>query len=105
MTRFPLLATLLLAACAAQPDAIAPVALGDAYGGVSCTNARALMAQKQAELATLSAAQRDAAAGDAVGVFLLGVPVSSLSGGDKAGQIATVKGQILALETRLVGCA
>lgn len=104
MTRFPLIAALLLSACAAQPDAIAPVALGDAYAGVSCTAARAQLTQSRAELAALSDAQRQAATGDALGVFLLGVPVSSLSGGDKAGQIATVKGQILALETRLMGC-
>jgi hypothetical protein len=39
-----------------------------------------------------------------LGVFLIGVPVSSLSGGDRAGQIATLKGQVLALETRLAGC-
>jgi hypothetical protein len=33
-----------------------------------------------------------------------GVPVSSLTGGDRAGQIATVKGQVLALEARVAGC-
>jgi len=42
--------------------------------------------------------------GDAVGVFLIGVPVSSLSGSDKEGLIATSKGKVTALETRLLRC-
>jgi hypothetical protein len=101
---FATLALLGLTACAPRPDAIAPVAFGDAYAGMSCTMARSTLQQRQAELATLSAAQSDAATGDALGVFLIGVPVSSLTGGDRAGQIATVKGQVLALEERVAGC-
>ena len=42
---------------------------------------------------------------DAVGVFLIGVPVSSLTGGDVSGHIAASKGKILALEARMTGCA
>jgi hypothetical protein len=42
--------------------------------------------------------------GDAIGVFLIGVPVSSLSGGDKEGLIAAAKGKELALQNRLLGC-
>jgi hypothetical protein len=101
----PTLAMLTLAACAPRPDAIAPVALGDAYAGTTCAAARQTLTQKQAELATASTAQSNAATGDALGVLLIGVPVSSLSGGDRAGQIATLKGQVLALEARLAGCA
>jgi hypothetical protein len=43
-------------------------------------------------------------AGDAVGVLLIGVPVSSLTGGDVSGQIALEKGKIAALDARLLGC-
>lgn len=44
------------------------------------------------------------AADDALGVFLLGIPMSSLTGGDKAGDIATSKGKIAALEARAATC-
>lgn len=100
----PLAIIATLSACAQRPDAIAPANLGNAYAATSCTNARAQLAQTETELAALSAAQNAAANGDALGVFLLGVPVSSLSGSDKAGQIATAKGQVLALQARLRGC-
>jgi hypothetical protein len=62
-----------------------------------------LSAERQT-LATREAAQRSAVTGDALGVFLIGVPMSSLSGGDKAGQIGASKGKVLALEARLAGC-
>ena len=52
----------------------------------------------------LSAAQKKAVSGDAFGVFLIGVPVSSLNDKDKEGAIATSKGKILALESRLLTC-
>ncbi|MDZ7905698.1 MAG: hypothetical protein U5N55_07955 [Cypionkella sp.] len=51
---------LTLSACASLPEAIAPAALGDAYATTPCTSARNLLAQKQAELMALSAAQRRA---------------------------------------------
>jgi hypothetical protein len=58
----------------------------------------------QSRLASLESQQRSAVAGDAVGVFLIGVPVSSLTGGDKAGLIAAEKGKVLALDSRLSTC-
>lgn len=50
-------------------------------------------------LVQLSADQRQAATGDAVGVFIIGVPVSSLTGADKEGMIAQKKGEVIAIET------
>ena len=100
---FPILA-LGLAACAQSPDAIAPVSMTGAYAGVSCKNASALLVQERGSLSALSAAQKKAVTGDAVGVFLIGVPMSSLNGNDKEGAIATSKGKILALESRLLTC-
>jgi hypothetical protein len=99
-----LAATAILAACAQSPDAIAPVSMAGAYDGLSCEAARSALVAERQNLASLSAAQSSAVAGDAVGVFLIGVPVSSLSGGDKEGLIAVSKGKVLALETRLVRC-
>ncbi len=104
MKRFAFLALPLLAACAQSPSAIQPVSMAGAYTGISCTEARQMLTAEQQTLTALSAAQQGAVAGDAIGVFLVGVPMSSLTGGDKAGDIATSKGKILALEARLAGC-
>lgn len=99
-----LASVLLAAACAQSPEAIQPVSMGNAYAGLACGNARTELAAERQRLATLEAAQRSAVAGDALGVFLIGVPMSSLSGGDQAGAIAASKGKVLALEGRLVSC-
>lgn len=101
---FALIAAASVAACAQSPDAIQPVSLGNAFAGVSCAQARQMLSQERAILASLSSAQNAAVAGDAIGVLLIGVPVSSLSGGDNAGDIAASKGKVLALETRLASC-
>jgi len=101
---FALLAVATMSACAQSPDAIAPVSMAGAYDHMSCTSARSALVSERQTLASLSAAQRNAVMGDAVGVFLIGVPVSSLSGSDKEGLIATSKGKVTALETRLLRC-
>lgn len=99
-----LLAAALLAGCAASPESIQPVSMGNAYAGLSCAAASAELATERQRLNAFEAAQRSAAAGDALGVFLIGVPVSSLSGGDQAGAIAASKGKVLALEARVRAC-
>lgn len=98
------LAALSVAACAQSPSAIQPVSMGNAYAGLSCSNARAMLAAERQKLMALNEAQNGAVVGDALGVALIGVPVSSLSGGDKAGDIATSKGKVVALEARLTRC-
>lgn len=105
-TSIALIASLLaLSACAERPDAIAatPMPAG-MYSHLSCSKARAEREQVQTTLNAMTAAQDKAATGDAIGVFLLGVPWSSLSGKDKAGQIATEKGKLLAIDARLATC-
>jgi hypothetical protein len=52
-------------------------------------------------LAALSKQQNQAATGDAVGVFLIGVPASSTFGGDKEGVLAVSKGKVNAIEASL----
>lgn len=106
MTRtFLALAALpLIAACAASPDSIAPVSMGNAFAGYDCRAAAADLAAERQNLAALEDKQRGAAAGDAIGVFLIGVPVSSLTGGNKAGDIGATKGKVLALEARVAAC-
>lgn len=88
-----------LAGCARNPDAIAPVSMPvNAYSGLSCEELAAEHQRSTAALDAVSQQQKQAAAGDAVGVFLIGVPVSSLSGGDKEGLVAQHKGEIVAIE-------
>ncbi|WP_342070961.1 hypothetical protein [Yoonia algicola] len=99
-----ILITLAVTACAKRPDAIAPVAMGDAFSSLSCNQARTMLNTERSTLATLSAAQTTAANNDAFGVFLIGVPMGSVTGGDNEGNIAASKGKILALENRLVTC-
>ena len=95
---------LLAAACAKGPDSIAPVPMGNAYAGLSCQQAVVDLAAERQTLATLESAQKGAVAGDALGVFFLGIPVASLTGADKAGEIGASKGKTLALEARAQGC-
>lgn len=75
-----LIPLLLLSACASTPERIAPVS------GMKCP------ADAQARLASLSADQHRAVTTDRVSVFLIGVPVSRISGADKSKEIAKLKG-------------
>lgn len=94
-----------LSACAQAPEAISPVSMPSGmYDHLSCASARAERANISARLTGLESAQRSAATGDAIGVFLIGVPTSSLTGGDKAGELATEKGKALAIDARLARC-
>lgn len=75
-----------------------------ACDGMNCKQAMAHLEAERANVATLSTQQNSAATGDAVGVFLFAVPVSSLVGGNVEGQLATSKGKVLALEQRMMRC-
>lgn len=95
---------LILSGCAEQPAAIQPVPVGDVYSSISCRKARELYKAEAAKVPTLVASQKSAAKSDTVGVFLIGLPVSSMSGGDLEGEIATTKGKLIALGARLEVC-
>ncbi|MBL1436529.1 MAG: hypothetical protein COB08_010065 [Rhodobacteraceae bacterium] len=102
-----LLALAFLAACAAAPDAIAPAAISpDLYAGRSCQQLAQENANLTAELTTLVAQQQRAVDGDAMGVFLLGLPMSSMSGNDKETEIALARGkqQAITLQMQTKGC-
>ena len=94
----------LIAGCAQQPASISAVSVGDVYSDIPCSKAAKLYAEEAAKVPALVSQQKAAAAGDAVGVFLVLVPVSSLTGNDHEGEIAATKGKLLALETRLRAC-
>ena len=94
-----------VAGCAKNPDAIAPVSMSsNVYHRLSCQEAMATRNRIDSELVSLSAptAQRG---GRRCGLaFLIGVPMSSLTGGDKEGLIAARKGEKMALDAKLMTC-
>ena len=93
-----------IAACAQSPASIAPASMGGAYAGMPCNQARAELATERQHLSALMEKQQGAVAGDAIGVLLIGVPMSSLTGGDVSGDIAVSKGKVLALEASVSAC-
>lgn len=99
-----LTAAALLAACAQPPSAIAPVSMGNAFAALSCNEAATMLNTELQTLAALEARQSNAAVTDAMTVFLVLVPVSSLTGQNVAGDLATSKGKVEALRARLTGC-
>jgi hypothetical protein len=93
------LAVLIVTGCARRPDAIAPAAIPlEAYTTQSCDELASLLIAERQTLSVLEAQQNSAATGDAFGVFLVGVPISSLAGGDQEGNIAVSKGKVEAME-------
>lgn len=94
-----------LAGCAPSPDAIAPAPIAAGlYGGLTCDQAGLGRVVLQRQLTALEVAQRQAVTGDAISVFLVAVPLSAVTGSNKAGAIAQIKGQLIALDARLAGC-
>jgi hypothetical protein len=72
-----------LAGCATPPERIKAAA----NDGQPCTDA------DRQQLAELSKVQKATATNDAVGVFLIGVPMGSATGKDHEAEIATLKGR------------
>ncbi|WFS02219.1 hypothetical protein [Rhizobium tumorigenes] len=94
--------SLTMASCAKRPGAIVPVDIPmAAYSNLSCPQLSQELIKEQGKLSSLSSAQNNAATGDAVGVFLIGVPASSLTGGDKEGDISVSKGKVISIESTL----
>jgi|AntRauMFilla1563_2_1112583.scaffolds.fasta_scaffold67392_1 hypothetical protein len=93
-----------ISACSERPDAIPPVSMTGAFDGMSCSNAKNSLATERVNLSRLEKQQNSAATGDAIGVFLVLVPVSKLTGGDVAGELGASKGKVLALEQRVARC-
>ncbi|WP_322867733.1 hypothetical protein U5922_016880 [Aquicoccus sp. G2-2] len=87
-----------VAACAKDPSQIAAVPMDDStYAALGCKSLTKHELQQTQLLTALSADQKKAKNGDAWGVFLLGLPISSMSGSDKETQIAVAKGRIDAI--------
>ncbi|MFU0507384.1 hypothetical protein [Pseudaminobacter sp. NGMCC 1.201702] len=97
-----------LVGCAKNPESITPMAMPvNAYSGLNCGQLTAEHQRSAAALTAVEAQQRQAVTGDAVGVFLIGVPMSSLTGADKEGMVAQHKGELIAIKAaqRSAKCA
>jgi len=93
---------MLIAGCASRPESIpASHVSHEKYIDNDCQVLYGKLSGAQSELARYSDLQNSAANSDAVGVFLLGIPFSKLSG-DHAGNVAKWKGEIEAIETAKV---
>lgn len=92
-------AVLVMTGCASRPESIsASYVSHEKYTHLGCMELGTKMSDAREELHKFSEMQDDKANGDAVGVFLLGVPFSQLSG-DHEGDVAKWKGEIEAIET------
>lgn len=94
MRGYVLIGVLALAGCAKSPDAIVAADVGTTpYMQMSCSQLAAENARVSGQMQPAVAAQRQAQANDAAGVFLLGLPVGSMSGGSREGEISRLKGE------------
>ncbi len=89
----------LLAGCAASPEAISAAYISPTtYDDWSCDKLALEARRLDAAYASAAAQQKKARTNDTVGIILLGLPVSSMSGGNVAPQIADLKGRKNTLE-------
>lgn len=87
-------AVLLLSACAKDPESISPSYVSEVgYRSWSCAQLGEESERVGAALTRASAQQSNARTNDIVGVVLIGLPVSTLSGDNIAPEVARLKGE------------
>lgn len=93
------LVALTLPGCASRPDSIAPSPVSATeYQTLSCNEITSQLNEKRDALREAERQQNRAATGDAIGVFLVLLPMSTVFGGDNEGVVAQYKGEVLAME-------
>jgi hypothetical protein len=98
-----IIAALTVAGCAKSPESIAPAYVSEvSYQNWTCNQLVEETSRVSAALAQASGQQENARTTDTVGVLLIGLPVSSLSGDNIAPQIAQLKGQTEAIHRATV---
>lgn len=91
--------SILISGCANRPSSIrASYVSHEKFTELNCGELLELKYERSIKLERLSREQDGKATGDAIGVFLLGIPFSKLSG-DHEGDIAHLKGEVEAIET------
>ncbi len=97
-----------LSACAKHPDSIAATYVSQAsFRGLSCGALAQESLRLNSVLSRASTQQENARTNDAIGILLIGIPVSTLSGDNIAPEIARLKGEQEALNRRMLeaGCS
>ncbi|SDQ18272.1 hypothetical protein [Pseudovibrio sp. Tun.PSC04-5.I4] len=92
-----------VSACAKKPESIAPAYTSTSqYNGWSCKTLSNELQNIDRAYASAADQQNNARSNDIIGVILIGLPVSSLSGDNIAPQIATLKGQREAIRSTMI---
>ncbi len=101
MTRPILLAALLavLTGCATSPGSVRPMAVSSVlFSHLSCQDLAIVSASTTVALDKAWRQQKSTASGDALGMFLIGLPVSSMGGGDVEHSLAQHLGEAKAID-------
>ncbi|MDP2621720.1 MAG: hypothetical protein Q8P46_16360 [Hyphomicrobiales bacterium] len=89
--------------CAKSPESISPSYISDvSYQSWSCQQLAEEQGRLSSALATASTQQDNARTNDIVGVLLIGLPVSSLSGDNIAPEISRLKGENEAVRRAMI---
>jgi len=92
-----------VAACAQKPEAVAPAYVTPTlYKNFTCSQLAEEHGRLTHAYAVAAGQQNQARSNDIAGVVLLGLPVSTLSGGNVAHQIANIKGQQEAVRSTMI---
>lgn len=95
-----LVASAIMAACAANPEKIEPKKVAvEPYLQMSCDQLNAERTKVQTNLADEEREQRSVRRNDAWGVALVFMPLGRMSGGNREDQIAELKGDAIAIDT------
>ncbi|MBX3480799.1 MAG: hypothetical protein KF842_10380 [Caulobacter sp.] len=92
-------AGLLLAGCATSAAKVQPISISPLlYANKSCDELALQFAQTDKDLQVQSLRQNKTRRADKVGVLLLGLPLSSMTGHGAEGEVAQLKGEKIAIE-------
>jgi hypothetical protein len=102
-----ILAVALIAGCAKKPESISAAYVSElTYQPLTCEQLAGEQARLSAAYASAAQQQNQARTGDVVGVILVGLPVSSMTGDNIAPEIARLKGEQEAVRKAMLskGC-
>lgn len=103
MRKLLLLFAVIAAGCAQKPEAIQASYVSPAqYSGWSCPQLAEEAPRVDAALSQAEQQQRKARTGDTVGVLLLGMPTSSMSGEAVGPEVARLKGTRVAIQQAMI---
>ncbi len=93
------LSVLLASGCASRSSSVTPAAVSALeYAALSCEETTGLLSAKRQALAAAEKSQNTTATLDTVTTALILIPVASVFGADREGELSILKGEVLALE-------